>query len=557
MVNAAVGRRTFARWIAPASILCVYVLLLAVTATTDPGDTRDYANSITGRFAGRDLYFWESGHLLWRPIGYLLVLVTHPLHAGVSRAVSYQEVVHALTAISIAMGAVALLAILAFQRRMGVRALPAAGATIAMALTCAFLDYAQSGTAYIPALAMLIVALWALSADSPSRWRGLVPGLAFAMSVLLWLPMVFVVSVAALSQIILRGDDRRRRIAAAVACVLSGALVITAYACVAAIKQLHSATAFHEWLIEASHGIRDSGGVSRAAIGFARSVASTGQLGLVAKRHMLGDPFAPATMADVVRAGLYRIMAFYAALGVLVIVLARRREWRVLGFLALTAIPVFWLAISWQGGDIERYFALFPALFLSVGVALSARSWRSGVLSSAAMIAILAAFNLPDYSREAAARSCAVLSRRLQSVPTVAGGRTVLVTITADELTAIRGRCPDAPILNRADLPRLWDIFTPHVGNATQWRRSFAERALAEWDSGGRVWISTGLLRPSPPAEWHWAEGDDNRVHWRDFPAFFNHLELGELGSGENSFVEVIASRRDVAILDSARRSPR
>jgi hypothetical protein len=78
-----------------------------------------------------------------------------------------------------------------------------------------------------------------------------------------------------------------------------------------------------------------------------------------------------------------------------------------------------------------------------------------------------------------------------------------------------------------------------------------------EWDSGGRVWISTGLLRPSPPAEWHWAEGDDNRVHWRDFPAFFNYLELGELGSGENSFVEVIASPRDVAILDSARRSPR
>jgi hypothetical protein len=557
VVVAAYDRRGSARWIAPAGILCVYVLLLAITASVDPGDTRDYANSITERFAGKDLYFWESGHLLWRPLGFLLVLVAHPVHAGSSSMASYADVVHALSAISIAAGAVALLALFAFQRRMGVRALPAAVATTALALTCAFLDYAQSGTAYIPALAMLIVALWALAVDDPSRWRGLVPGVALAASVLLWLPMMFVVPIIALSPLILRGDDRRRRVTAFAVCVLSGALVVAAYVSVAAIKQIHSIAAFRAWIAEATHGIRDSGGVSRAAIGFARSVSSTKDLGLTAKRHLLGDPYAPATMADVLRAGLYRVVIFYAALGALVLWLALRRQWRVLGYLAVTAVPVLGMAIAWQGGDLERYLALFPALFLAVGVALSSMPRRWGVLCTAVMIAMFGAFNLPDYSRATVARTCDALTGRLLAVSAEPGRKKLLVTMTVDELTAMRGRCPDARVLDRPDLPAVYGVFAPHVSEAAQWRRSFADRAQSQWESGGSVWISKGLLQPAPPAAWHWAEGDDNRVRWRDFPVFFHLFTFGGLGKGANSFVEIVESPRNIAILDSARRTAR
>lgn len=552
-----VDRRRTARWIAPAAVLCAYGLLLAVTASADPGDTRDYANSIVHRFSGDDLFFWESGHLLWRPLGYLVVLLAHPAHAEISRATLYADVVHTLTTISILMGAVALLAFLAFLRRMQLRAIPAAGATIAMALSCAFLNYAQTGTAYIPSLAMLIVALWSLAVgDERPASHGIAPAIAFAASVVFWLPMMFVVPVAAASQIILRGDGRRRRIAAVGACVLSGALVLAAYISVALVEHIHSLSGFRAWLTVASHGVHDSGGVARAAIGLARSVLSTEQVGLTAKRHMLGDPYAPATLADVVRAGLYRVALFYAAGGIVVVTLARHRlRARVLALLVITAVPVLAFAIAWQGGDLERYLALFPALFFAVGAALSALPQRRGVLCTAVVIVVLGAFNLRDFSRGAAARACATLATRLRSVPAAASGPTLLVTLRSDELTAMRGRCPDAPVLHQPNLPSVLDLFSPHVAGGDQWRRLFADRALRTWRDGGRVWVSARLLDPRPPAEWHWAEGDDPQVHWRDFPAFFNRLALGELGSGKNSFVEVVASPANVAALDSLPRA--
>ena len=552
-------RRRSARWCAPAGVLCGYGLLLALTASADPGDTRDYAKSITERFAGRDLFFWESGHLLWRPLGYLLVLSTHPAREGISSAAFYADVVHSLTAISVAMGAVALLAFLAWAQRLGIATIPAVGATLALATTCAFLNYAQTGTAYLPALAMLIVGLWSLTAaDDRSTSRDIVPALSLAASVLFWLPMMFVVPVAAASPLILRGDGRRRRIAAVWACVLSGALVVTAYLAVSLVKRIYSLSDFRGWMIVASHGIQNSGGVSRAAIGLARSVLSTEQLGITAKRYLLGDPYSPATVADVVRAGLYRVALFYGAMGVLLVSLARkRRHARVLAFLVLTAIPVLAFALAWQGGDLERYFALFPALFLAIGVALSGLPPRRSTLCAAAIVVLLGAFNLHDFSRGEARRTCAMLRTRLRSVPASPSTHTLLVTLSADQLTSLRGRCPDARELDRPDALGVLGLFTPHSTDADQWRQLFAERALDEWRNGGRVLISTGLLAARPPKEWHWAEGDDPRVHWRDFPAFFDRLAPGDLGRAENSFVEVVASAANAAVLDSARRQVR
>jgi len=167
------------------------------------------------------------------------------------------------------------------------------------------------------------------------------------------------------------------------------------------------------------------------------------------------------------------------------------------------------------------------------------------------------AFNLPDYSRATVARTCDALTGRLLAVSAEPGRKKLLVTMTVDELTAMRGRCPDARVLDRPDLPAVYGVFAPHVSEAAQWRRSFADRAQSQWESGGSVWISKGLLQPAPPAAWNWAEGDDKRVRWRDFPAFFHRFTLGGLGKGANSFVEMVESPRNIAILDSARRTAR
>ncbi|MEO8881410.1 MAG: hypothetical protein ABI446_13535 [Gemmatimonadaceae bacterium] len=557
-VNAEGLPRRSGRWSAYAVVLFAYCLLLALSASEDPGDTRDYANSIAQRFANRDLSFWEAGHLFWRPLGYLVVLFARHADAPISAAVFYAHVVHSLTAMSVVMGAVALLAFLAWAQRCGIATIPAVGATLALATTCAFLNYAQTGAAYVSSLAMFMVGLWALeTVDARAQWRDIASPLAFSICVLFWLPMMFSVPVAAASPLILRGDSRRRRNAAAWTCVLSGALVVAAYLAVAEIKHIHSIVEFRHWLNDASHGIENSGGLSRTAIGLARSVVSTGQLGITAKRFLLHDSYSPATAADVVRAGLYRVAIFYGALGILSYSLARKRQSaRVFAFLVLGAIPVLAFAVAWQGGDLERYFPIFPALFLAIGVALSALQREYGVLAAVVMVALLAAFNIPEYSRTRATRTCAELESRLHSVTASNRTHTLIVTMGADELSSFRGRCPDARELEQPDAPGVVGIFTPHSADGTHWREFFAKRALDEWRSGGRVLISSGLLAERPPAQWHWAEGDDPRVSWGEFPAFFDSLATTGSRGDARTFLEVLPSAANEAALERERREP-
>jgi hypothetical protein len=551
--------RAVALWLSPASVLCAFGLLLALTASADPGDTRDYAKSIVERFSGRDLFFWEPGHLFWRPLGYLLVLITQPSRDGMSAATLYADTVHALTAISVVMGAVTLLAFLAWEQRMGVPCIPAVAAAIAMSTSCAFLNYAETGASYLPALAMLTVALWTLAVtdDSRSPCVAVVPSLALAASVLLWLPMVLVAPIAAASQLILRGNSTGRWRTAAAVSVMSGILVIAAYLFVASVIGIRSPSEFHAWMSGAAHGI-ENGGVKRAAIGLGRSVVSMEQLGIVAKRHLLGDRYNPATMGDVARAGVYRLVLFYGVLGVMILALVRRPTGRrTVAILALTALPVLAFAIAWQGGDLERYFAFFPALFLALGTALATLPPRSRGVSAAALVLIMGALNLRDYSRSDATRRCTELARRIRSVPTAVGKPTLMVTpLNSDGLTTLRGRCPESPVLAAPVFPSVLGLVTPHVSDAPEWRRVFAGYALDTWRDGGRVWLSVRALAPKPAAEWNWAEGDDPRVHWRDFPSFFASLDRSDTGHGSDAFVEILRTAKNAAVLDSVRSSP-
>src|SRR6266550_6632519 len=61
--------------------LCVLLYLLAAffTGSYFMGDTVDYAQAIVAHAAGRDYFFWEFGHLLWRPLGFALFQIAAPI----------------------------------------------------------------------------------------------------------------------------------------------------------------------------------------------------------------------------------------------------------------------------------------------------------------------------------------------------------------------------------------------------------------------------------------------------------------------------------------------
>jgi hypothetical protein len=547
-------------WLPTAIVLVAYGLLMLVTRTLDQGDTSVYGDDLVHRARGELATMWEFGHALWRPLAYSLFRLMHLDVSGATYGALFEDAVRVLTGLSVLGGAVAVVALRSWLERLGVSRTAALGATIAFAAASAFLSYAQTGSSYIPALAMLIIGLREIAAEDRQSDRRtiVVTSIAFALAVLLWFPMVLAVPAAALSMLLLRGSSPRRWRVAITVCVVSGLITIAAYVPIAALAGVRSVADFREWMAQATHDIRGIGGLQRAIVGFGRSLVNMDRLGLVAKRHLIGDPYNPASMADVARAGLLRLGILYALLGVMVVVLARRAPGRrALAFLAATALPVVGFALKWQGGDLERYLGMFPALFFAVALVVSMFAGRAQVAAAAAVALLLIVVNVPAISRSKSDRACATLSARLGSVPRSDGRPTVMLTPhELDEISTYRNRCPSAPLLKVQNPPQAFGLVMANNEKAVAWRDTLASRASRAWAQGGHVWIARRAFVESPPEAWKWAEGDDRRLHWRDFPEFFRALDVGPSVGGEDGFVEVLPTPKTRAAIERLRKRP-
>ncbi|MEO8564657.1 MAG: hypothetical protein ABI601_21475 [bacterium] len=535
-------------WLGVAIVLAAYAVLLLLTRTLDQGDSNVYADDLVRWLRGRAGTRWEFGHSYWRPIHIVLFRLSHRANDPATDGMLFSQAIRMISTLVMATGAVAVLAFRSWLRRVGVSGNAATVATVAFGAAAAFIGYAQTASAYVPALMMLIIGLRELAADDrQSDTRTIiVASFAFAFAVLLWFPMVLGVPAAAISMLVLRGGDARRwKIAIAVS-VLSGTITVVMYAPIAYLAGVRSVTHFRLWMAAATHDIVGIGGLSRVVIGFGRSLVNMDRLGLVAKRHLIGDSYNPASWADVARAGLFRLGALYLVFGVMTLWLLRRAPGRrALAFVVATAIPVVGFALTWQGGDLERYMALFPALFLALGVALAMLPARAQIGSGVAIVLALVALNVPAISRSKSQRECALLTARLGSVPRDDGMPAVLYTPhELDEIATYRGRCPHSPLLTSARPVRAFGLVMANNARAPEWRDSIGVRSAKLWDVGGHVWISRRAFVQQPPSTWKWAEGDDRRLHWRDFPTYFEQLDVGAPVGGEDGFVEVLPTAR-------------
>lgn len=528
--------------------LIVYALLIALTRTLDQGDTGIYAGDIVKRLHGPTPEIWEFGHAIWRPLGYLLLRIVSPATARAPEAVAYARATLTLTALSLVGGAVGLVSLIAWLRRIGLPSTIVALTAAGFSCAAAFLGYAQTGSAYIPALGMLLLGSAGIAAsdDDPNGMAMYWASVSFAAAVLFWFPMVLGVPAAAISMIVLRGNNPRRLRVAIAACLISGSITIVVYAIVAALAGVRSIAGFKAWMSHASNGIAGIGGLPRAVIGFARSILNMDRLGLVTKRHLIHDPYNPTSWHDILSAGLLRLAAFYVLFGVVAIVLMRKPMGRrALALLLVAAIPVVGFALFWQGGDLERYLALFPAVFFALAVALTSTPEPARVVVAGVGVVVLAAANVPAISRGKSTRECAVLSGRLASIPQSAHASPMIITPHAmDEIATFRSRCPNAPILANVSAPQVYGLVMPNTATAPTWRDTLAARAVRTWASGGTVWISRRAFRPTPAADWKWAEGDEPTVRWRDFPAYFDSVDVGPPVGGDDGFVELLQTPR-------------
>ena len=90
---------------------------------------------------------------------------------------------------------------------------------------------------------------------------------------------------------------------------------------------------------------------------------------------------------------------------------------------------------------------------------------------------------------------------------------------------------------------RFLDPAAPGYASTPRWRATFARFALQAWDAGGDVWISNRLLAGKPSADSLWAENDDPRLKWSDFPKFFGELILDRAVGGTDGWSKLAQTK--------------
>lgn len=521
----------------------LYVLLTWLTDAAFVGDAPDYVRMILASVGGDPRHFWDFGHLLWRPLGWWLFPIALPLTSRVFGPDPALAVTLTLLALSWTAGLASVLLVHAWVTRVCGRLWVANVASAGVAVSNGFLNYAQTGCSYVPGLAALLLGFHILARDGdrPDRaWRtAVVAGLALAAALCLWFLYVWAIPVALLSPLFLFGDSRARRgLVLKTTAALAGFTALV-YGLVLLDLEIRTTQGLVAWIQSSSAYAVDIQGFSRMAFGFARSFLNMGNDGLLFKRFLLHDPFNPVSLADIFRVSLWKFALFYlflASVGINLLRSARGR--RILGLFLLNGALVVGFAVLFLGGDLERYFPLYPLTFLAL--AWSLRDERSVPALKAVglvFVGIAAVTNVGVMARPALDRQQEATASRIATLqPLLKPHSRVVTAYWHDELVSFARSFPFSSV-SRSGTLRIYSAVTLNTSQVAHWREDFAAQALAAWRDGGDVWISKRGLQPRPRREWIWAEGDDRCLSWTDIHRFFAGLETSTAVGGDDGFV--------------------
>ncbi len=545
----------------PISIF-VYLIVWACTRAHFMADTNVYTQSILNHQHGGDSLdyrlltanpFWDFGHILWRPLGWLCFVITRPLTRW------YQsergEVLLTLIGINFVAALACVFLFFRLAKRVCGANWTAVMVTFGLFSADAFLNYAHSGNAYVVGLACIVAGMDFSFGKSPHAFSALGAALMFALAVLFWFPYVFVLPGAIVAPVLVYGHDRRRlRLVGltVVACLVTGLAV---YASAIATLGIRTLADLKEWVFAAGHGHIQPGGlraVARLAFSIPRSFINMDRDGMWLKRYLVRDPYAPVTARELFRLSLWKLVLFYASAAIICIELLRSRRGQMLFLiLAATVLPVVVFALFiFEAGSIERYLPLYPFAFLACGYVFGAKhTTRASKLLLILALTATAAVNVNAMRRGTLeSKKAEVLARIHDLIPLLGPNSLVLAVNEQDNLAQFRQNFP-LDTINVHGEWRTYDMLEINTTRLSTWREDFAKRALATWQSDGAVWLPKRVFRSRPNPDWNWVEGDDTRVKWTNLPTFFSQLETGPMVGAEDGFVLLQNSPKNRQIL--------
>lgn len=564
-----VAEKDYQRWLL-SSLLLGYLIIWAMTGAHFMADTTVYAQAILEYHHGTDSHahlltsnsFWDFGHLLWRPLGWICFVLLRPVTQILAHENERAQVTSTLIGIDFVTALACVYFFFTLARRVVESDWPAAVATFAFFSTDAFLNYAHSGSAYVAGLGCLLAGMRfsLVEPKTSSLIFDLLAGLMFALSVLFWFPYMFVLPGALATPLVIHGHDRFRwtrvgRTITVCAIVGLGAYVLTVLA-----SGIGNVSALKEWILSSGHGQIQAGGVrslARLALSVPRSFINMARDGMWLKRYLLHDPYAPTSIPDLLRLSLWKLVLFYISTGIVCLELLRSKPGRkVLLLLGSTVLPMFVFAVFiFEAGSIERYLPLYPFVFLALCYVLGLEQMNVFLKCFLVLaLMIVAGVNIESMRRSTLQEMAGQGTTRLHDlVPLLTPNSVVAAVNEQDSLAEFRQNFP----LDEINLQARWrtyDMLEINAARLATWRQDFATLVVDTWKHGGAVWLPERVFATRPKPEWNWVEGDDKRIKWTDLPDFFSQFDTGPVVGGEDGFVLLQQDSKNEDALDQCSR---
>jgi hypothetical protein len=544
-------------------IAIALALVLLCTRAVEIGDTQVYAHDMTDHIgkspfgAGNSL--WEFGHLLWRPLGWAVFSLASPVLSALTSWTPDMQAIFVLIAVSTPFAFVAVMSWYAIAvRATGSRGV-AYFVAFAVACTHGFLLYSHAGCAYIPGVACVSVSLYFLMS------RKIAAGAAFyALAALLWFPFI----LSGLALLLLAGSpsedwnkslrERFRQFdwnAAIRFTVIAATAVLLVYGFALYARRISSVAEAKAWYASAGHGFSQTGRVVRAATGLPRSFLYLAKDGILYKRFLHHDPYAPVTLWDLAGASLWKLAAFYLFVACLFYRLVRQGPSRwMLVLTAAGSVPVLFFAVAiFEPGSPERYLPALPFLVLATAWVLrdlgSSRR-PTQILIAAFLVCVVLTNGYSFVAPRVSAQNAGSLARVSDLRTRLNSAGLVMVATNQDALEETMSRLTFDNINRPAPL-RVYDIVENGNFRILTWRQDLAAQTLKVWENGGDVWVSKRVWSPRPQPSWNWVEGDDARISWAELPRFFATVDTDAESGGPDGFLRIARNDANLTMLTS------
>jgi hypothetical protein len=531
------------KWLALPVLL--YILSIAFTQPPFIGDTPLYMGQIATAHDFTAPALWEFGHILWRPLGFLLsplFLALTPDSIAFTREL---KIAFGLISLNIVSGLISTVLMFDLSRRFMSRPILATLPVLVFVWSDSFLSYSHSGVSYVPALTALLAGIWvqltAPRVEPKMLWAS---SCLFGIACLLWFPFVFVVPAAACGRKLagLRESDWDwSRVFATL--VISGAVVTVGVGAAAFMAGVRSFSEFNTWRNAASHDWDQNRQLIRAISGCPRLLIDLGRDGTYLKRFTFKDPYNPVSAAAILRLTLWKIIFFYLFVAsIALLAWTSRRARPTLALAALAGVPLLVFAVFlFEPSSPERFLPGLPFLLLAMAAGWDSPAGSAKWLRGIVLLFLLALpiMNWPSFGTSSHSLGA---HARLADLRQSAGPDDVLVTINLQDPVI---QLIDQDLFDPANRPKplrnKW-LINPAAGNVALWRQNFAAFVLANWRENRDVWVTKSALRDRPEESSYWVEGDNPAVHWKDIESFFKTISFDRSTARPDGFLRISRS---------------